>query len=97
MRALAVAAIVVFTVFVTAFAASARSSEVRILPRWLWVLLCLAVTPIGGITYLLVGRPGAPFGAQPAAEPAWRAPDDDPQFLRNLEERLRRERGESND
>lgn len=99
MRVLAVAAAVVFTVFVTVFAASANPREVRILPRWLWVILCLIVSPIGGIAYLLVGRPGAPFGAgAQAAEAAseaktnYRAPDDNPQFLRDLDERIRRER-----
>lgn len=97
MRVLAVAAAVVFTVFVTVFAASANPREVRILPRWMWVILCLIVSPIGGIAYLLVGRPGAPFGAgAQAAEaaPTYRAPDDNPQFLRDLDERIRREREE---
>ncbi len=99
MRVLAVAAAVVFTVFVTVFAASANPRDVRILPRWMWVILCLIVSPIGGIAYLLVGRPGAPFGAgaqTAAAEatPTYRAPDDNPQFLRDLDERIRREREE---
>lgn len=99
MRVLAVAAAVVFTVFVTVFAASANQREVRILPRWMWVILCLIVSPIGGIAYLLVGRPGAPFGAGAQAADAeapqtYRAPDDNPQFLRDLDERIRREREE---
>ena len=98
MRVLAVAAIVVFTVFVTVFAASANPREVRVLPRWLWVLLCLTVSPIGGIVYLLVGRPGAAFGGGSTGSAASRrAPDDDPDFLRDLDERLRRERGDDNE
>lgn len=96
MRVLAVAAVVVFTVFVAVFAASANPREVRVLPRWLWVLVCLVATPIGGIAYLLFGRPGAIFGEQARSETAGKpyAPDDDPQFLSDLEERIRRERGE---
>ncbi|MEN9606836.1 MAG: hypothetical protein RL605_664 [Actinomycetota bacterium] len=98
MRVLAIAAAVVFTVFVTVFAASANPREVRVLPRWLWVLLCLVVSPIGGIVYLLVGRPGAPFGSpEQGSSRSSAAPDDDPNFLRDLEERIRRERGEGGD
>ncbi|MEN9607031.1 MAG: hypothetical protein RL605_859 [Actinomycetota bacterium] len=94
MRVLAVAAIVVFTVFVAVFAGSANRADVRVLPRWLWVLLCLAATPIGGIAYLLFGRPVA-VEAQPGASRL--APDDDPNFLRLIDERIQRERGELDD
>jgi hypothetical protein len=30
--------------------------EVRHLPKWAWVLVCLASIPLGAIVYLLVGR-----------------------------------------
>ena len=33
-----------------------RAGEVRYLPRWAWVLICIAQTPAGGIAYLCVGR-----------------------------------------
>jgi hypothetical protein len=78
-----IAVLVIFTVFVTVFAASAKKNEVRLLPKWLWIILCVVVTPIGGLLYLAVGRPlGGP-------KPTFRrtrvvAPDDDPQFLRDL-------------
>ena len=48
---------VIFTVFVTAFAASADKSTVRNLPKALWVILCLFASPIGGLAYLIYGRP----------------------------------------
>ncbi|MFM6963437.1 MAG: PLD nuclease N-terminal domain-containing protein [Micrococcales bacterium] len=54
-----VVVVVVFTVFVTAFAAAADKNAVRSLPKSLWVLLCLFVPPIGGVLYLAVGRPVA--------------------------------------
>lgn len=53
----AIGAIGIFTVFVTVFAASASSKSVRVLPKWLWVVLCLVFSPLGGLLYLLVGRP----------------------------------------
>jgi apolipoprotein N-acyltransferase len=76
-----------FTVFVTVFAASANKNEVRNLPKWLWILICVAVPFIGGLLYLALGRPmGQP-------KPRYRktksvAPDDDPAFLADLAEKL---------
>jgi hypothetical protein len=34
----------------------ARAGQVRYLPKWGWVLACLAQTPLGGIMYLTTGR-----------------------------------------
>lgn len=81
--------LIVFTVFVTVFAASADRNAVRVLPKYIWVLLCLFITPIGGFLYLLFGRPIGGPGRRQKARPA--APDDDPQFLRDLSERLRKD------
>jgi hypothetical protein len=36
----------------------ARAGQVRYLPKWAWVLICLAQTPLGGIVYLSIGRLG---------------------------------------
>jgi hypothetical protein len=76
-----------FTVFVTIFAASAQKNEVRNLPKWLWLIICLFVPFIGGLLYLTLGRPiGRPkqrFGRTKVV-----APDDDPAFLRDLAEKL---------
>ena len=30
--------------------------EVRYLPKWAWVFICLLSIPLGGIVYLLIGR-----------------------------------------
>jgi hypothetical protein len=81
--------LIIFTVFVTAFAASADRNSVRVLPKYVWVLLCLLITPIGGLLYLLFGRPIGGPGRRQRPKPA--APDDDPQFLRDLSERLRKD------
>lgn len=35
----------------------ARAQRVRYLPKWAWGLICLVSVPLGGIVYLLVGRP----------------------------------------
>ncbi|AQZ61261.1 unnamed protein product [[Actinomadura] parvosata subsp. kistnae] len=31
-------------------------SDVRLLPKWAWALVCLLSVPVGGIVYLLIGR-----------------------------------------
>jgi hypothetical protein len=36
----------------------ARADRVRYLPKWVWALICLVQTPLGGIIYLSVGRIG---------------------------------------
>jgi apolipoprotein N-acyltransferase len=76
-----------FTVFVTVFAASANKNEVRNLPKWLWILICVAVPFIGGLLYLALGRPiGQPKQRYRKTKSV--APDDDPAFLRDLAEKL---------
>lgn len=80
--------LVVFTVFVAVFAASADAREVRLLPKWFWVALCVVITPFGGILYLIFGRPKGP-GKEPQTRTI--APDDDPDFLADLARKLREE------
>lgn len=76
-----------FTVFVTVFAASAKKNEVRNLPKWLWIIICLVVPIVGGILYLILGRPLG--GRRPGSgRTKFVAPDDDPTFLRDLSDQL---------
>jgi hypothetical protein len=88
------AAWLLFTVFVTVFAASAKKNEVRNLPKWAWIVICLFVPVVGGLLYLVLGRPiGGPknrFGKTKIV-----APDDDPTFLRDLSEKLEKEKPEA--
>jgi hypothetical protein len=88
------AAWLLFTVFVTVFAASAKKNEVRNLPKWAWIVICLFVPIIGGLLYLVLGRPiGGPknrFGKTKIV-----APDDDPTFLRDLSDKLEKEKPEA--
>jgi hypothetical protein len=83
---------------------------IRGMPRAAWVVAILLVPLGGAIAWFLAGRPrppGAPAagrrGGGALPEPSrGRAPDDDPEFLRSLEqrgpggteERLRRQREE---
>lgn len=86
----------IFTIFTTVFAISAKPSEVRLLPKWLWVVLCLIVPIIGGLLYITIGRPISKPGFT-ARGTRVVAPDDDPDFLRNLRERLAKNDDEDGD
>ncbi|WP_214103380.1 PLDc N-terminal domain-containing protein [Acrocarpospora catenulata] len=69
------------------------AEQVRGLPKGMWVLITV-IPALGGLLWLLAGRPSAtpapPAPPQPPQTPP-RGPDDDPEFLRNLERRLRDE------
>lgn len=75
------------------------------LPRWLWVVIIVLLPLFGAVAWIVVkhsgrrapggrggsGRPGRPGGPRRPSGPV--APDDDPDFLWQLEqERRRRER-----
>lgn len=82
---LSIVAWVVLTVFTAVFAISAKSSEVRVLAKGLWIAIIIFVPIIGALLYLTIGRPlGKPTVTQVA-------PDDDPDFLRRLAEQLKDE------
>lgn len=75
----------ILTVFTTVFAASANSNEVRVLAKWIWILLIVLLPVLGAILYLIIGRP------TPTPSTKQIAPDDDPEFLRRLAEKLKDE------
>ncbi|GAA2378287.1 hypothetical protein GCM10010404_38210 [Nonomuraea africana] len=69
--------------------------EVRNLPKVLWVLVVVLVPLVGSVFWLLLGRPtrSRPLrmpgrSINDLVEPP-RGPDDDPDFLRDLDRRMR--------
>jgi hypothetical protein len=73
---------------------SSEESDIRGLPRLLWVLVILLFPFVGGIAWFFAGRPvrtsprpntRRPGGGFPEVErPRQVAPDDDPEFLRRI-------------
>lgn len=73
--------------------------EARTLPKMLWLALVVLIPLIGGIFWFFLGRP------RPTSGGVFRrrgpiAPDDDPKFLKGLDEeawrrRMRERRGEA--
>lgn len=87
-----IVALVILHIFSTVYAASADAKQVRVLPKSLWVLLCLALPLAGPLLYITIGRPIDGESGQGAKRSSPRAPDDDPAFLQDLADRLRQDK-----
>ncbi|MCG5443150.1 PLD nuclease N-terminal domain-containing protein [Micromonospora sp. NIE79] len=79
---------------------SAEEGKIRALPRIAWVLIILFFPLVGSIAWFIVGRepnPGGPkgwpggTGGGERQRPRQVAPDDDPEFLRSVEERTQQQ------
>lgn len=68
-----------------------RSSAVRSISKPAWVLTILLVPLLGAGLWFLFGRPRGEDSPSQRSTRRPTAPDDDPQFLRNLELRRRQE------
>ncbi len=93
----------VFAVLALISVLAAENGEVRGLPRPFWVLIILFFPLIGSLAYFFAGRPtpiattgGHRVGRAPRPTRTGRAvaPDDDPEFLRRLDEQMRQRREE---
>lgn len=80
---------VAFTIFAFIDCIRTEESRIRALPRVIWVVLILLISPFGGILWFALGK------ASPSRESVGarrsRAPDDDPEFLRRLGEDKQRD------
>jgi hypothetical protein len=88
-RALIVPALLLaFTVYCLIDVIRSEDSDVRGLPKLVWVLLVLLFPLAGGIAWLVAGRPRRTklLGTERLGRPKPRVlgPDDDPEFLRDL-------------
>jgi Phospholipase_D-nuclease N-terminal len=84
---------------------SAEPGQVRSLPKWGWIALIVLFPLIGSIAYFLTGRPlkkGSATGRwrvgggfpEPPRPPRPLAPDDDPEFLRKIDQQKKKRRDE---
>ncbi len=87
--ALAVAVLVIFVYgLVDVIRTDGRLTRGISKPAWIVVMIVLPV--VGAILWLLIGRPRGTSGQQQSRRHPT-APDDDPDFLRNLEARRRQQ------
>ncbi len=74
-------------------------ASIRTLPKYVWLLIVVLIPLLGGVLWLLGGRPRGQ-GRRRKRGPV--APDDNPAFLRQLDddawsERMKRRRGEADE
>jgi hypothetical protein len=67
---------------------NSTEDEVRGVPRLAWLLIVLLFPLVGGAAYLMAGR--QPHDEPRLHRPRVVAPDDDPEFLRTLDQQRRR-------
>lgn len=99
LRAVLAVASVALTVFALADCIQTDASRMRGIPKWAWIVLIVLIPWAGPLTWLVVGRDrsqgdGAARRPGSRAQPRALAPDDDPDFLRKLDEDVRRRRRE---
>ncbi|MCC9176509.1 PLD nuclease N-terminal domain-containing protein [Arthrobacter sp. zg-Y750] len=86
-----VAAVIIYAVIECIMS---RSNEVRSISKVSWLFAIVLVPVLGALLWFLFGRPtGGGSGPREPRRPA--APDDDPDFLRNLESRRRQAQKEA--
>ncbi|WP_336922061.1 PLDc N-terminal domain-containing protein [Aquipuribacter sp. SD81] len=92
MRALIIPGLLLaFTIYCLIDVIRSEDSDVRGLPKLVWVLLVLLFPLAGGVAWFVAGRPRASRlpGTERLGRPRPRVlgPDDDPDFLRGLDRR----------
>src|SRR5690606_39440084 len=88
MRVLLTLLVLAVTVYGIVDCSQADARTRRNVPLWVWVLLMVALPGVGAAIWLVLSRLTTPGPEVPRSRPV--APDDDPEFLRELERRNRR-------
>ncbi|WP_193103444.1 PLD nuclease N-terminal domain-containing protein [Brachybacterium sp. FME24] len=83
------------TVFALADCVQTEDDKIRGIPKWVWIALVVLLPWVGPITWLVVGKDRPTRGGgEPPHRGGPTAPDEDPDFLRKLDDDIRRERRE---
>ena len=90
MRQLLALLILAVMVYAIVDCAQADARTRRNVPLWVWVALILLLPGVGAAIWLVLSRMAAPPPVVRQTRPV--APDDDPEFLRELERRSRQSR-----
>lgn len=95
-RLLLVLLVVVISVTVYAIldCARRRPESIKAMPKLAWIAVIVLLPVLGPVLWFLLGRV-RPAGGRTPERPGPLAPDDDPDFLRRLEEEQRRGREDS--
>lgn len=75
---------IAFTIYTVVDVVKTARSEVKGLPKAMWLLLTIILPVLGGAAWLLIGRPRGQRGGQSRRPLGPLGPDDDPDFLRGI-------------
>lgn len=78
---------VALTIYAIADIARTDDSNIKLLPKWGWVLISIFVGIVGPIAWIIAGKNRnrkPPFGRNNKGPRGPLGPDDDPDFLRGL-------------
>ncbi|MEU4468904.1 PLD nuclease N-terminal domain-containing protein [Streptomyces sp. NPDC024017] len=67
---------------------STKDDDIRHMPKPLWAILVLLFPLVGSISWLIAGKKRVPPAERPRQ---WVAPDDNPDFLKSLDEEKRKD------
>lgn len=93
MRYAVVLLVIGLTVYALIDCARTAPGDVKAMPKPLWLAVILLLSPIGPVAWLLAGRGRGPAQSTRPKPSGPIAPDDDPEFLRELDRRTRRDDG----
>ncbi|MFI8949041.1 PLD nuclease N-terminal domain-containing protein [Streptomyces sp. NPDC053750] len=69
---------------------STKDDDIRHMPKPLWAILVLLFPLVGSLSWLIAGKKRHPAGTAPwqggGGRRQWVAPDDNPEFLKSLDE-----------
>jgi hypothetical protein len=94
-RVLLIGGAIVLVLYALIDALQTDKTLVRTLPKWLWIVVILVLPVLGALWWLVSGRAPRTAYADPAGPPRPSlfgrrrepvAPDDDPRFLRQLDD-----------
>lgn len=95
-RLLIFSAAAALVLLILALISGLAADRVRNMPRSLWILVILLIPIAGPLAYFVWGRPVTGATKRPRRRPS--SPDDDPDFLRSMDnEQSRRDREFLND
>ncbi|MET8567158.1 PLD nuclease N-terminal domain-containing protein [Streptomyces sp. NPDC004783] len=75
---------------------STKDEDIRHMPKPLWAILVLLFPLVGSISWIIAGKKRQPAGAAPwgGGGRQWVAPDDNPEFLKSLNEEKDKDKDE---
>lgn len=77
--------VLAFTIYAFIDCLMTENDRVRALPKVLWALIIVVISPFGGIIWFVLGKERRQRSLDLRSQ-GTRAPDDDPAFLRSLGE-----------